>query len=65
MKVWHQKFTQGSTSGEDERSKALKQLTAAYDVFLECQGNLEEGAKVRSKKRIVLFYDYMFELTVF
>ncbi|CAD5220413.1 unnamed protein product [Bursaphelenchus xylophilus] len=44
MKVWHQKFTHGGNE-DDERSKALKQLTAAYDVFLECEGNLQEGAK--------------------
>lgn len=46
MKVWHQKFHTGGVVDDDERSKALKQLTAAYDVFLECESNLQEGAKV-------------------
>ncbi|CAD5214464.1 unnamed protein product [Bursaphelenchus okinawaensis] len=53
MKVWHQKFSHGGNE-DDARSRALKQLTAAYDVFLECEGNLQEGAKFYTDLKALL-----------
>lgn len=44
MRVRHQQFTSGSHADE-ERTKALQQLAAAYDAFLECHSNLKEGTK--------------------
>lgn len=45
MRVWHQTFNSG-THGDEGRTKALQQLAAAYDAYLECQSNLTEGTKV-------------------
>jgi hypothetical protein len=44
MRVWHQQVHSGSTADEG-RTKALQQLAAAYDAYLECTSNLNEGTK--------------------
>jgi hypothetical protein len=45
MRVWYQQINSGSQT-DDSRTKALQQLAAAYDAYLECQSNLKEGTKV-------------------
>lgn len=47
MRVWHQQVNSGS-SGDEGRTKALQQLAAAYDAYLECTSNLNEGTKVKN-----------------
>lgn len=49
MRVWYQKFT-AETQTNDTRSKALQQLAAAYDTYLESESNLQEGIKVALKQ---------------
>jgi hypothetical protein len=46
MRVWHQHYNTGSQGVDEGRTKALQQLAAAYDAYLECQSNLKEGTKV-------------------
>ncbi|KAI6187838.1 BRO1 domain-containing protein [Aphelenchoides besseyi] len=53
MKVWHQKFSSGGST-DDSRSRALQQLAAAYDTFLECDANLQEGIKFYNDLRVLL-----------
>ncbi|KAI6176673.1 BRO1 domain-containing protein [Aphelenchoides bicaudatus] len=53
MRVWHQQIHSGSSTDEG-RTKALQQLAAAYDAFLECTSNINEGTKFYNDLKTLL-----------
>jgi len=53
MRVWHQQVHSGSAADEG-RTKALQQLAAAYDAYLECTSNLNEGTKFYNDLKTLL-----------